>query len=213
LLTNLTLLDSERQMPLMKLPVRSVLANLSTGRVLISPGSRLKIEQLRSLGQVDDIVANNCFHSAGMAKAKSVFPQAREWGVPGLKFPTLEESTWPHNQEMPFVFFAGVPKYNETVFIHKKSRTLICADLVFNLTDAQGFGAWMIFGMFGTYRRFGVSKFLIHLMVDRAAFEKSLGKLFQHDFDNILMAHGHPIIGGAKEKLLNALAERDLKPA
>lgn len=50
-------------------------------------------------------------------------------------------------------------------------------------------------------------------MEDKAAVEKSLGRLFSHDFDNILMAHGHAVYGGGKELLLKAFAERDLKPA
>jgi hypothetical protein len=198
----------------MKLPVRTVLAQLSTGRVLISPGSKLSGDQLRALGRVDDLVANNCFHSGGMAQARAVFPTANCWGVAGQNYPhTLDPNRWPHQKELPMIQLHGMPKINETVFIHRQSKTLICADMVFNLDDAKGFGSWLILTMFGTYRRFGVSKFFLMQLKDKAAFQRSLTELFEHDFDNILMAHGSPIISNAKTLLLKAFAERDLKPA
>ncbi len=211
-LENLVLLDSKIKISVMDLPVRSVAAKLTTGTVLISPGSRLTVEQLRGLGRVDDLVANNGLHNAGMPQTREVFPQARAWGVPTFDYPNiLTAEHWPH-PELPMVQLDGIPKLNEVVFIHKKSRTLICADLCFNLLHADGFGSWLILKMFGTHRRFAVSRLFARAIKDREAFQKSLAVLFRHDFDNILMGHGDPVIGGGRELLLKALAERGLTP-
>jgi len=211
---NLTLLNSVKKMPVMSLPVRTVVAQLSSGNVLISPGSMLSEQQLRAVSGITDLVANNGFHNAGMPQARKLFPHAKAWGPPGSSYPhILSEQTWPHQSELPMVLIEGLPKINEVVFIHRESRTLICADLVFNMNDAEGVGTWIILNMFGTWRRFAVSKFFLKSLKDKPALERSLTKLFSHDFDNVLMAHGAPLLGGGREALLKAFAERDLKPS
>ncbi len=213
-LENLVLLDSNIKMPVMDLPVRSVAPTLTSGTVLISPGSKLTPEQLKSVHHVTDIVAPNGFHNAGMPQARQIFPGARAWGVPGYDYPNiLTPAHWPHQRELPMVQIEGVPRISEVVFVHKESRTLICADMVFNLLDAKGIGSYVILKlMFDNYRRLAVSKFWCRFIKDKPALEKSLGILFSHDFDNILMAHGDPVISGGRTKLLAAFAERGLKP-
>lgn len=211
---DLTLIDSVKRMPGMDLPVRTVVARLNGARVMVSPGSMLREEQLLAAGPVSDLVANNGFHNAGMAQARRLFPEARAWGVPGSKHPlVLSEESWPHRDELPLVMVDGMPRVNEAVFIHRKSRTLICADLCFNMVEAKGLGAWIVLNMFGTYRRLGVSRFFLKLVKDKPAFERSLGRLFGHDFDNVLMGHGQAVVGGGRQKLLQAFAERDLQPS
>lgn len=210
-MTDLKFIETEITMPLMKLPVRTVVISLSRANVLLCPGSKMSDEQYRSLPQIDEIVANNGFHNAGVPKAKDHFVSARVWGVPGSPHPNiLSDSEWPFQEELPMVMIEGFPRINEAVFIHRKSRTLLVADLCFNLLHAQGLGARLILSVFGTYRRFGMSRLLLPLLKDRAAAQKSIERLFSFDFENIVMAHGDPIFGGAKEKLRASLKERGL---
>lgn len=61
-----------------------------------------------------------------------------------------------------------------------------------------------------TYKRFGSSRFLTQLVDDRSAFRASIDHLLQTDFDNLIMAHGEPIIGEAKNRLVGALSARSL---
>lgn len=216
----LTFLETTLKMPLMKLPVRSVAAQISHGTVLISPGSRLEPSQLKDLSHVTDIVAPSLIHAAGVHKASAAYPEAKTWGVPGLKkikprtnwTNELKEQLWPYQDELAAIQVNGMPQIKEVVFVHKKSKSLIVADLCFNMTDQRGLGPWLILNLFGTYRRFGVSRFFLKYIKDKKAFQDSLKKIFSHDFENIIMSHGEIIRGDGKPRLLKALEERGLKP-
>lgn len=217
-MVDLQFLDSALSMPLMSLPVRTVVIPTADGKVLFSPGSRLSEESLRSVGDVTDIVAPNLLHCGGVAKAARIHPKARVWGVPGAKAAKadlpwtheLTEASWIHGDVLRPFALEGIPKLRETVFLHRPSKTLLVADLCFNLSDAKGFGAWLILNMFGTYRVFGVSRFYAGMVKDRKAFAASMNRLLEADFDGVVMSHGQPLLEGAKEKLRESLRSRGL---
>ena len=218
-LSGLSFIDSVVKMPLMGLPVRTVVVQTATGSIMISPGSQLTSEQLHANGPITDLVAPNLFHSAGIPQAHVAHPQARIWGVspmtkasrrsPAIKWThELSEKSWLFSDELPLVAIEGMPTIKEFVFIHKPSRSLIVTDLCFNMTKATGFGAWLILNIFGTYRKFGVSSLFLKGVKDRSAFMTSLARVFAHDFDNIVVSHGEPIQGGGKAALRDALERR-----
>lgn len=210
--SDLLFLDSSIKMPLMNLPVRSVLARLDSGAsVLISPGSKLTPAQLREAAPVTDLVAPNTLHNAGMKQAREVYPQAKAWGPQGAGQPeVLSEERWPYTAEMPILALAGMPKVKEFILFHKKSKTLIVTDAAFNLQKTSGMGAWLILSLFGTYRKFGVSRFWLKFADDKEALAASLKKVFEWDFDNLVVSHGEALYGGAREKFQSACRERGL---
>lgn len=213
-------LESVVKMPLMDLPVKSTCIQLQEGRVLISPGSNLAKDQLAPLNNLTDLIAPSLFHCAGVQKIRPIFPTARIWGVEGAKelkpdvgwTDKLTPQSWKFQDELPMIQLGGIPKVNEVVFFHKESKSLIVADLCFNLVDASGFGSWLILNLFGTYRKFAISHFFTRFIADRKAFEKSLSQIFELDFENLILSHGANVNGNAKEKLLSALRERGLGP-
>lgn len=217
-LHHLEFLTSFKSMPLMSLPVRTVVARLDNARVLLSPGSMLSEEQLASCGNVTDIVAPNLFHTAGMKQAAQVFPQAKLWGPVGCekKHPTLPWAghpgvdAWPHETELSVVALGGMSKFRESVFVHHASRSLLVSDLVFNLEDATGAGAWFFLNLFGTWRRLAVSKLFVKQIDDRAAFRASVAQLMAFEFDHLVPAHGAVVSSEAKSRLGAALRERGL---
>ena len=217
-LEDLTLIHSVVKMPLMPLPVTSVAVKLKSGTVLISPGSQLTDEQLKNLSNVTDLVASNALHSAGIPKANAAHPNANVWGVPGLEkrkpemkwTHVLKEGQWKYQEELPAIFVKGAPAIKEVVFYHKPSKSLIVTDLCFNMTKVSGFGAWIILNLFGTYKKFGVSKFFARYIKDKAAFESSLKEILAYDFDKIIVSHGEIVTDNAKEKLRQAMALRGL---
>lgn len=208
----LVFLDSTVQMPLLQLPVRTVSVDVSSGRVLISPGSKLSEDQLRSLGSVTDIVAPNLFHCAGVPKAAQVFPQAKIWAPAGASEQKdylqsaviLTPETWPYQKELACFAIGGMPKVNEMVFIHRESRSLIVSDLAFNLLDVKGLGPWIILNLFGTYKRFGISRFYYKFASDKKAFGESIERLLQEDFDRIVVGHGTIVESGGRQLLAEA---------
>lgn len=217
---NITLFQSTVKMPLMKLPVCSVLVKANQGNILISPGSALDLEKIKSMENIKAIVAPNLWHSAGVPKAASYFPQAQLWGVEGLekKRPDIQwthffpQSLWPYSDELVPIFIDGMPKVNEVLFFHKKSKSLIVCDLCFNIQNSQGLGSWLVLNMFGTYQKLAVSKFFLKFIKDKVALQKSLTQLFSYDFENIIPSHGEVVQGQGKNILLKAFAERDLRP-
>lgn len=215
-MNQLIYLDSVVKMPLMKLPVRSVIAPTSKGNVLISPGSQLKAEDYKKIKSVSDIVAPNLLHSGGVAIAAAQFPNAKKWGPRNIGKRNqhvqwdaeLSLQNWPYQDELALIEIEGVPQMKEFVFLHKASKTLILTDLCFNVTSPQGLGAWIILNLFGTYKKFAMSRLWLRVIKDKNLLRKSLNKLLELDFENIVVSHGDDVRGGAKELFIKALQER-----
>jgi glyoxylase-like metal-dependent hydrolase (beta-lactamase superfamily II) len=85
---------------------------------------------------------------------------------------------------------------------------LLVSDLVFNIQEPRGIGAWLILGLFGTYRRFGASRLFLSAVKDRAAFLESLQRIAALDFAHVAPGHGSVVSEEGKQKLLAALRER-----
>jgi hypothetical protein len=217
-LPGLTLVHSVVRIPGMSLPVASPLVHAGEARILVSPGSKLEPSQLQSLGRVTDLVAPSLLHTAGMGGAAAVFPNARLWGppgvaqrVPGLRWTgTLGETPWPFAEALSLFPLEGMPNVREFVFLHRPSRSLLVTDLAFNLLDAEGLGARIALGMFGTWRRFAVSRLFVSMAKDRDALRASLQPLLSADFDHVLPSHGAPVLHDGPARLRAALAERGL---
>jgi hypothetical protein len=211
-----TYLEVERKMPLMSLPVRTSIVPLSNARVLLSPASTLTEAQLRAAGAVTDVVAPSLLHGGGMAAAARVYPEARLWGPKGARerWPELRfhgelgVDPWPHEAELGHLVLDGMPRVRESVFLHRASQTLFVTDLLFNIEQPRGAGAWLILSMFGTWRRFAASRFFLLMVKDRPAFEASLARLATLEFTRVAPGHGALVADDAKPRLLAALRER-----
>lgn len=207
------------RMPIMALPARTTAVRLTKGVIVFSPGPDVDVEQCAQLGPVTDIVAPNLFHHLGVKRATEQLHNAKLWGVPGLAAKcngirwdaVLSADTWPYQDELPMVLLQGMPKVNEAIFFHKKSRTLLVTDLCFNILHPRGFGAWIILHVFSTYGRFGVSRLIKRMITDKPAFERSLAEVFAFDFENLIMAHGEIVMGGARERLRAALLDKNFR--
>ncbi len=211
----LEFVDHIAQMPLLDLPVRTVVAAVPTGKVMLSPGSKMT-----EFGSgVTDIVAPTLLHLGGLAKASKALPQARVWGTPGCREKQkdvtfthiLGVDAWPHADAMPWYPIEGMPKVAEGAFLHRASRTLLVCDFVFNITDAKGPGAWLLLHAFGTYRKLGVSRFFMQFVKDKPAFDASVAKIAALDFDHIVPTHGQAVMNDGRSKLIAALQERGLR--
>jgi hypothetical protein len=211
-------LEANKTLPGLELPVRSAVIELEAGRVLWSPGSRLTEEQLRGAGAITDIVAPSLPHTGGMKRAAAAHPSARLWGPAGVreKLPELKwhgllgVDAWPHERELSRLPIDGMPQMREHVFLHRRSRTLLVSDLVFNIREPRGWGSRPIYSLFGTYRRFAVSRLFLSRVKDREAFKASLQPISQWEFEAVVPSHGEPVEGGGKPKLMEAFRERGL---
>jgi hypothetical protein len=211
-------LEGELSMPLMKLPLRAVAVAVPGGRVLISPGSTFSEAQLREAGEITDIVAPNLWHLDGIPQAARVFPQARVWGPIGAKeklpdapwSAVLGQDAWPYEEALAHLPLAGMPKVAESLFCDRASQTLVTGDLVFNIENPRGVGPWIMLHLFGTYKRFGVSRLYLGMVHDKDALRQSLAPLADMKIERIMPGHGAIVETDAHRRLAAALAERKL---
>jgi hypothetical protein len=211
-------IEATLRSPLLQIPVRSVVFQLATARVLLSPASTLTAGQLREAGPVTDIVAPSLTHTAGMKAAAEAYPAARLWGPAGVreKHPALAwhgllgVDPWPFQSELELLVLPGLPKLNECAFLHHPSKALYLTDMVFNVAHPRGLLAWLFYSMFGVYRRFGVSKLFLRFVKDRAAFEAAVAKIAGLDFLHVIPSHGEALLNQGKPSLLAAFRERRL---
>jgi hypothetical protein len=208
----LSFLTSIKKMPFMPLTVRTSVISLPNAKILFAPGSGLTKAQLKEAGDITDIVAPNLLHCAGIPPAIEVFPKAKVWGPPGARTAKpeiawtneLNEASWPYEEGLKLITLNGMPKVNEVVFVHPPSKSLLVTDMFFNITHPKGIGAWLILNMFGTYKRFAMSKFFAKFVQDKEAFTKSLKKIMANDFENVIVSHGDIHRGKALvEKAIN----------
>jgi hypothetical protein len=152
-----------------------------------------------ALGPVRHVVAPNLFHHLHLRSARERWPQARLWGAPGLaaKRPRLRfdatlgtDATEAWGGALEAQFLAGTPRFNETVFLHRASATLICTDLVFNMRTWRGAMTGLVLRVLGTRGRLAASRLLPLLVNDRAAARAAVAEVGRWPFRRILMAHG-----------------------
>ena len=159
--------------------------------------------ELAALGSVGHVVAPCCFHHLHIAALVARFPGAKVYGPPGLaaKRPdlalagTLEEgsaaSDPPWAGALDQVLLGGAPKLNEVVFFHRASRSLLVADLLFNMTAPASVMTGLVLRMMGTYKRFGPSRLLrFGLTKDRRALKAGVERMLAWDFVRVLPGHG-----------------------
>lgn len=170
---------------------------------------------LAALGPVGHIVAPNCMHDTFLEGWFAACPGAQFHGArgfakarPDLKFThTLGDTPAPAWAEVfDQLVLRGMPRLNETVFLHRASRTLIVTDLAFNLGPDMPWLSRTLLRLNGCYCRFGASRLLKSVIKDRAALRASLDRVFAWDFDRVVVSHGANVSAGGKAKLREAFA-------
>jgi hypothetical protein len=129
-------------------PTRMVVVRLSSGDLFVwSPtefddGLRF---QLDALGPIRHLVSPNKIHYAHIATWKRAYPEAKTWASPGVRQRAASqhidvafdsdlgdrpEEAW--SEDLDQLVFRGGRFMEEVVFFHRKTRTLILADLIEN---------------------------------------------------------------------------------
>jgi hypothetical protein len=225
-----TLLDDQiweahhwlRMAPGVHINCRMTLFKLDDGSILIHsaiPIDDALAAQIDALGEVSTIIAPNLFHHLFANDAHVRYPQATLHVAPGLskKCPNLtrdhvvlgegDAPKW--HKDLAPIFVEGTPKFNETIFYHQRSSTLVVTDLLFNMHTFQGPMSSLVFRGMGTYKRFAQSKLLNSLIKDRTHYLSSLEPLRALDITRLIMAHGEVIEGpDTHARLLDALKHR-----
>ncbi len=217
--TKLITLSSTIKMPGMQLPTKSTLIHIEDKNLIISPLPDLVKfkDQYKDFEPITDIIAPSGFHHLGVKKVCALYPHAKTWGVPILKskrkdiqWDYLISESWSFSDTLQAIPLEGMPNVDEVVFYYKPTQSLIVTDLCFNHIHGSGLGYWIIFHLFGTYKRFAISQFFLKFVKDKKAFKNSIDKILSLDFQEILIPHGENVTKNAKDKLVAALRERKI---
>ena len=157
--------------------------------------------ELSGIGNVDHIIAPNCFHHMFAKQAKELYPDAVLWASPGLPTKrndiefdaviTEKEADW--DETIGYEYVGGMRWINETVFLHKPSRTLICSDFVFNIKEEKNLFMKLLWKLSGTYKKFGQSREWRWMISNAFDNVDSVNRVLKWEFDRIVMAHGEII--------------------
>jgi hypothetical protein len=167
------------------------------------------------------IVAPNLMHHLFVGEWMAAYPDALSYGPPGLaaKRPELT-FTAALGPEFDDVFgadlrrypIAGMPKLDESLFLHHASGTLVATDLCFFMPEATGLTglfAWLT----GVHKRARCEPSVRILIRDKAAFRDSLRTLRAVEIRHLSMCHHSVLSEGAPETLRQVLDQLEVPPS
>ncbi|QCP53813.1 DUF4336 domain-containing protein [Trinickia violacea] len=154
--------------------------------------------QLAALGDVRYIVAPNKLHHLFVTDCAAAFPAAAIYGAPGLKkkrpdLAAMRELTreiepqW--SQDLEQTFFDGFPLGNETIWFHKRSRTLIVTDLCQCWQGEMPFASKLYASLTGVRNRLAVPRTIQLAVKNREAARASAAKILGYPFERVVTAH------------------------
>jgi hypothetical protein len=180
--------------------------------VPLTPDLRAAVE---AIGTVAHLYAPNTFHHLSLGEWAAAFSSARVHAPAGLakKRPDLRMDRV--HASAPEPAFAGVVdempiagfRLEETVLLHRPSRTLVVTDLVQNVGRPEHPWARLYTRAMGFYDRVALSR-AIRLVgfSDRAAARRSIEAVLASPFERLVVGHGDPVATNAREVLAAAYA-------
>lgn len=198
-------------------PLRMVVVRLADGGLWIwSPvglteGLRAEVD---ALGPVRFLVSPNKFHHLSLSDWQDAYPEAQVVAAPGLeaKRPdlridhVLEAGPAPWGDEIEQVLFTGNPLFEEAVFFHRSSGTVIFCDILQRIPEDMltGWRLWVarLDRMVGPEpqvpRKFRVS------FRDKAALRDAMERVQRWPAKQVLIAHGAPVTQDVEVFLVRA---------
>ncbi|QDU69486.1 DUF4336 domain-containing protein [Engelhardtia mirabilis] len=197
----------------MPLGHRMTVAKLSGGGLWLHspvPWSADLVARLAELGPIEHWVAPSRTHDLYLDQWFEHLPAASTWGAPKLRRPhpewnftgwLAEDLDAPWRGEFELLPLEGAPRVGEWMFLHRASRTAITADAVFNLGTATGGWGGLMQRMLGIHGEARAGRLMRSVIKDREAWNASLGRVLEWDFERLVVGHGEPITEDPKGKL------------
>jgi hypothetical protein len=173
-------------------------------------------EEILQLGPVVAVIAPSWWHDLYLREALHTFPTASLYGAPtlvkwsrSLRFSgALSDSApSPWSNDLVQHQIAGIGLFlDEVVFYHPRSRSLIVADLLFNISPSD---AWLTRTLaqivIGPYPGCRFAHLYRPFVYDRRRFGDSIERILAWDFDQIIVGHGAVVQKDGKKALREAL--------
>jgi hypothetical protein len=171
-------------------------------------------QEVDALGPVHAVVAPTLFHHLSVGAWKDAYPDALLCCAPGLEKKRSDvawdrvlgdrpEPEWAGEIEQ--VLFAARSMENEVVFHHPATRTMICADAIFNLSEHPDRLTRLVALLL--WNRAPGATWLEHLMIrDRKGAREQIGRMLAWKPERILLAHGRSVERDGEAVLRQAYA-------
>jgi hypothetical protein len=191
------------------------LLRLDDGRVAIhstAPFSHADVQTIRHFGDPAWLVEATLLHDTFAKKGRAAFSEmpylapAGFTRVSGVAAQPIGPGPSDWVGEIDVLRIEGTKK-GEHAFFHRRSRTLVVADLFFSFVpQTKGwprfFARWVM-GLPPSL--FGVSRFFRFLISDQDAFRRSMMDMLEWDFERVVVGHAEPLTTNAHEMVSEAL--------
>lgn len=194
---------------------RMTIVRLSSGGLLVhSPvalDDALK-EEVSKLGPVAAIVAPSKFHHLYVGEWAREHPNAIVCACPTLEkkrtdvawTEVLGDTARPEwSADLQQVFFGARSLENEVVFFHARTRTLVCADFIFNLAQHESRLTRIVTRMMGQ-KEPGATWLERVLIRDRKRAREEVDRVQAWSPERIVLAHGDVIDHGGSDVVRRA---------
>lgn len=187
----------------------TVIALDNGGLLLHSPtqiDAKLR-EELCGLGPVVAVVAPSWWHDLYLRETVRSFPEARLYRIPATWSGSLATSLlgdeppalWENDLEQCHVTGIGL-FLDEVVFYHRASRSVIVADLLFNISRNDAWLTRALAGIvIGPYPGCRFAHLYRPLIFDHRRFRASIERILSWNFDQIVVGHGAVVQSGGKD--------------
>ena len=192
------------------LGVRANIIKTNDGFVIHSPielRDSLKNE-IDSLGSVSGLIAPNLYHHMYVRRYLAAYPDTRLYVLPALlkkrsdltgAISVEDGVSYPWSEDLDHFTFIGGRWFQELIFFHWRSKTLILTDFAFNIQDTGSRIGNFLLKIDGSLGRFGQTGMERLLIRDRKALRAAYERIMAWDFERISVTHGEQIENNAKE--------------
>lgn len=159
---------------------------------------------IRELGEITHLIVPNLEHTRFIKQWRQRYPSTQLYAPASanlehsIDLKTISHQTF-GDSTLCCLPIDGIPRLDEFAFFHAESKTLILTDLAFNIGDDISLWGKCFLRLNGAYNKFTPSRILKSWVKDNAAFRLSIQQVMQWDFEQIIIAHGEPIIDNAKQ--------------
>jgi hypothetical protein len=207
----------------MPFPTRMVVVRLANDELFVWSPTQLDESlkaQIDALGPVRHLISPNKLHYANVEQWKRAYPQASSWASPGVRERAASqgievsfeaalgeepEEAWA--EDLDQLIFRGSRFLEEVVFFHRKSRTVILADLIENFEPEKlgRFYRWLV-RLAGAAHPDGKTPIDLRatFLGNKDEARVSLEKMLSWEPEQVIMAHGLPYTESGTSELRRA---------
>ncbi len=195
---------------------RTTVVRLDDGSLLVhspAPPTDTMADELRALGPVRWLVVPNCWHHLGTPAAAARFPEAQVVGPASalernkalkLHLDIHHAQFGEQVPELEALPLRGVPFWDETVFYHRPTHTLLGADIVLCACAKDHWTLRTAARLTGFYERVRVPPDARKKIPDKSAAARSIHAMLERPAERLIVGHADIIEEGWRDGLTQA---------